>query len=55
MLDYFEAFRAVATHGGARRKTVKLSPAAIRRYHAYAKKKGLPDFSAALEAASLTL
>lgn len=53
-------------HGGARsgagpkslgklRKTVKLSPAAIRRFQAYAKRKPLPDFSAALQAASGTL
>ena len=40
---------------GKLRKTVKLSPAAIRRFQAYAKRKRLPDFSAALEAASRTL
>jgi hypothetical protein len=33
-------------------KTVKLSPQAIRRFQAYARRERLPDFSAALEAAS---
>ena len=66
VLDYFEVSRAVVTHGGARpgagrkpagklRKTVKLSPAAMRRFQAYARRKKLPDFSAALEAASAAL
>ena len=66
VLDYFDPVRAVLTHGGVRtgagrkslnklRKTVKLSPDAIRRFQAYAKRKRLPDFSAALEAASLKL
>ncbi|MCX6931353.1 MAG: hypothetical protein NTZ29_01520 [Verrucomicrobia bacterium] len=66
VLDYFEPARAVLTHGGMRvgsdrkalgklRKTVKLSPDAIRRFQAFAKRKRLPDFSAALEAASLKL
>ncbi len=66
VLDYFDPARAVLTHGGSRagagrkalgklRKTVKLSPGAIRRFQAYAKRKRLPDFSAALEAASLKL
>ncbi|MSU53499.1 MAG: hypothetical protein CK538_00490 [Opitutia bacterium] len=65
MLDYFDPARAVLTHGGLRvggrkplgelRKTVKLSPDAIRRFQAFAKRKRLPDFSAALEAASLKL
>ena len=66
VLAYFDPACAVLTHGGMRvgsgrkalgklRKTVKLSPAAIRRFHAYAKRKRLPDFSAALEAASLKL
>ena len=66
VLDYFDPARAVLTHGGLRvgagrkalgklRKTVKLSPGAIRRFQAYAKRKRLPDFSAALEAASLKL
>lgn len=66
VLDYFDVSRAVHTHGGARagagrkpvdklRKTVKLSPAAVRRFQAYGRRKKLPDFSAALEAASLTL
>ena len=63
VLDYFDVARAVVTHGGARpgagrkptgklQKTVKLSPQAIRRFQAYARRKRLPDFSAALEAAS---
>ena len=63
VLDYFDAARAVVTHGGARpgagrkptgklQKTVKLSPQAIRRFQAYARRERLPDFSAALEAAS---
>jgi len=66
VLDYFDPTRAVVTHGGARAgagrkplgrraKTVKLSPAAIRRFEAYARRKSLPHFSAALEAASLLL
>ena len=63
VLDYFDASRAIVTHGGARpgagrkptgkvRKTVKLSPEAVRRFQAYARRKKLPDFSAALEAAA---
>lgn len=63
VLDYFDPARAVLTHGGARHgagrkplgkrpKTVKLSPAAIRRFEAYARRQKLPHFSAALEAAS---
>ena len=63
VLDYFDPARAVLTHGGARpgagrkplgkqAKTVKLSPAAIRRFEAYARRRKLPHFSAALEAAS---
>ena len=63
VLDYFDSTRAVVTHGGARAgagrkplgkqpKTVKLSPGAIRRFEAYARRKKLPHFSAALEAAS---
>jgi len=63
VLDYFDASRALVTHGGARpgagrkpagklRKTVKLSPAAIRRFQAYARRKKLPNFSATLEAVS---
>jgi hypothetical protein len=66
VLDYFDASRAVVSHGGARigagrkptgkmRKTVKLSPAAVNRFKAYAKLKKLPNFSAALEAASSEL
>jgi len=66
VLDYFDAARAVHTHGGMRtgagrkpagklRKTVKLSPAAVRRFQSYARRHKLPDFSAALEAASCTL
>lgn len=63
VLDYFDPARAMVTHGGARpgagrkpsgkvRKTVKLSPQAIRRFQAFARRERLPDFSAALEAAS---
>ena len=66
VLDYFDLSRAVVTHGGARsgagrkpagklRKTVKLSPEAVRRFQGYAERKKLPNFSAALEAVSLTL
>lgn len=66
VLDYFDASRAVASHGGSRhgagrkptgkmRKTVKLSPAAVNRFKAYARLKKLPSFSAALEAASSKL
>jgi hypothetical protein len=66
VLDYFDVSRAVVTHGGARpgagrksagklRKTVKLSPAAVKRFQAYAQRKKLPNFSAALEAASAVL
>jgi hypothetical protein len=66
VLDYFDPARAVLTHGGARAgagrkplgkqpKTVTLSPAAIRRFEAYARRKKLPHFSAALEAASQLL
>ncbi len=66
VLDHFDVSRAVVTHGGARagagrkssgkiRKTVKLSPAAIQRFQAYAKRKKLPDFSSALEEASNVL
>ncbi len=63
VLNYFDAAPAAVTHGeslpGAGRKptgklpkTVKLSPRAIRRFQAYARRERLPDFSAALEAAS---
>jgi hypothetical protein len=63
VLDYFDASRAVVSHGGARqgagrkptgkmRKTVKLSPAAVNRFKAYARLNKLSSFSAALEAAS---
>ncbi len=66
VLDYFDVSRAIVLHGGARpgagrkptgklRKTVKLSPAAIRRFRDFAQRKGLPNFSAALEAASAAL
>ena len=66
VLDYFDAARAIVTHGGARpgagrkhegklRKMVKLSPAAVRRFQAYARRKKLPNFSAALEAVSTAL
>jgi hypothetical protein len=37
---------------GKTRKTVKLSPAAVRRLEAYARRHKLPHFSAAIEAAS---
>ena len=63
VLDYFDASRAVVTHGGARqgagrkpegklRKTVKLTPEAVRRFQVFARRRKLPNFSAALEAAS---
>ena len=66
VLDYFDAARAVHTHGGLRRgagrkpagklrKTVKLSPAAVRRFQSYARRHKLQNFSAALEAASCSL
>jgi hypothetical protein len=66
VLDYFDVSRATFSHGGARpgagrkpegklRKTVKLSPEAVRRFQAYARRKKLPHFSAALEAASTLL
>jgi hypothetical protein len=66
VIDYFDAARAIVTHGGARpgagrkhvgklRKIVKLSPAAVRRFQAYARRKKLPNFSAALEAVSSAL
>ena len=66
VLDYFDVARAIGTHGGARpgagrkpagklRKTVKLSPAAVHRFQAYARRKKLPNFSAALEAVSSAL
>jgi hypothetical protein len=62
VLDYFDVGKAVVTRGGVRpgagrpalgklRKTVKLSPQAVRRLNAYARRKGL-DFSAAVEEAS---
>lgn len=37
---------------GKTRKTVKLSPIAVRRLEAYARRHKLPHFSAAIEAAS---
>lgn len=66
VLDYFDVSRAIVTHGGARpgagrkpagklRKTVKLSPEAVRRFQIFARQKKLPNFSAALEAASAAL
>jgi hypothetical protein len=66
VIDYFDVARAIVTHGGARsgagrkhagklRKTVKLSPAAVRRFQAYARREKLPNFSAALEAVSSAL
>ncbi|MFA5263705.1 MAG: hypothetical protein WC378_07740 [Opitutaceae bacterium] len=61
VLEHFDLSKA--TRGGKRigagrkpagklRKTVKLSPAAIARFRAYAKRSGLRDFSAAIEKAS---
>jgi hypothetical protein len=66
VLDFFDAARKVNTHGGARpgagrkpagklRKTVKISPAAVRRFQPYARRHKLPNFSAALEASSCSL
>lgn len=66
VLDYFDVSRAVVTHGGVRpgagrkptgklRKTVKLSPEAVRRFQIFARRRKLPDFSAALEAAAAML
>jgi len=66
VLDYFDTSRAVVTHGGARRgarrkptgklrKTVKLTPAAIARLETFARRRGLPDFSAAVEQASVVI
>jgi len=66
VLDYFDVSRAIHTHGGKRpgagrkpagklRKTVKLSPAAVRRFQSYGRRHKLRDFSAAIEAASTTL
>lgn len=66
VLDYFDTTRAIVTHGGARngagrkpsgkvRKTVKLSPEAVRRYQAYARRKKLANFSDALEAVASNL
>lgn len=66
VLDYFDTAREVVGHGGARlgagrepsgkvRKTVKLTPAAVNRFKAYARLKKLPSFSAALEVASCNL
>lgn len=39
---------------GKTRKTVKLSPAALRQLEAYRRKHGLPHFSAAIEHLALT-
>jgi hypothetical protein len=66
VLDYFDLSKAVVSHGGVRvgagrkpegklRKTVKLSPAAVKRFQAYARRNKLPNFSAAIEAASASL
>ena len=66
VLNYFDGARATLTHGGARpgagrkpegklRKTVKLSPDAVRRFQAYARRKKLPNFSAAHEAVAIAL
>ena len=40
---------------GKVRKTVKLSPEAVRRFQAYGRRHKLPHFSATLEAAARTL
>jgi len=40
---------------GKTRKTIKLSPVAIRRFETYARRHKLPHFSAAIEAASQLL
>ena len=66
VLDYFDGAHAIVTHGGARpgagrkpmgkvRKTVKLSPEAVRLFQAYARRNKLRNFSAALEAAASDL
>lgn len=63
VLDYFDTSRVIVTRGGARigagrkplgklRKTIKLSPRAVRRFEAYARRKSIGNFSAAAEAAS---
>lgn len=63
VLDYFDTSRVTVTRGGARvgagrkrlgklRKTIKLSPQAVRRFEAYARRKSKGNFSAAVEAAS---
>ena len=63
VLDYFDTSRVIVTRGGARvgagrkplgklRKTIKLSPQAVRRFEAYARRKSIRNFSAAVEAAS---
>jgi len=66
MLGYFDVSRAVIALGGVLpgagrkpagklRKTVKLSPVAVRRFQVFPQRKKLPNFSAALEAVSSTL
>ena len=66
VLDYFNVSRATVSHGGARagagrkptgkvRKTVKLSPGAVRRFQAYARRKKLNNFSAAIEEVAASL
>ena len=61
VLDYFDPARAIVTHGGARtgagrptlgkaRKLITLSPQAVRRVEAFARREKLPHFSAAIEA-----
>jgi hypothetical protein len=65
-LDYFDMSRAGHSPGGSRpgagrkpagklRKTVKLSPAAVRRFQSYGRRHKLRDFSAALEAVASKL
>lgn len=64
VIDYFDLSRAKLSHGGARtgagrkatgkqRKVIKISPAAIARFQAFAKRRKLASFSAAVEEASL--
>jgi hypothetical protein len=63
VLDYFDLTRVTVTHGGSRagagrpklgkqRKTVKLSSQTIQRLEEFGRRNGLPNFSAAIEAAA---
>lgn len=62
--DYFDLSRAKLSHGGVRpgagrkptgkqRKVIKITPDAIERFQAFAKRRNLASFSAAVEEASL--